>query len=102
MREVAGARGSTVMVHRKKRGFMCLVDGCENNKHSLGLCQNHYMTAYRLRKSGRTSSDPVISSAVAPKFGSKICSECAAPVHGKGLCGTHYARLLRKRKHETA
>lgn len=77
---------------------MCSVENCGNNKHSLGLCQNHYMAAYRLRKSGRTSSDPAIVSAIPPKFGSKICSECAAPVHGKGLCGTHYARLLRARR----
>jgi hypothetical protein len=60
------------------------------------------MKAYRLRKSGGVTFDPAIQTAVYEAFGSKVCAECAAPVHGKGLCGTHYARLLRARKKQNS
>jgi hypothetical protein len=62
------------------------------------------MAAYRVRKSGLPKSglDPAINLVVSAKFGSKVCSECASPVHGKGLCGTHYARLLRARKKQNS
>lgn len=76
----------------------CSAKDCTKTEYSRGLCQAHYMAAYRLRKSGGITLDPAIQMAVYQKFGSKTCSECAAPVHGKGLCGTHYARLLRARK----
>ena len=83
---------------------MCSVKVCMKNQYSRGLCQAHYMAAYRVRKSGSVKSglDPAINLVVAEKFGSKACSECAAPVHGKGLCGTHYARVLRARKKQNA
>lgn len=83
---------------------MCLVENCTRDKYTRGLCQTHYMAAYRVRKSGQTKSglDPAINLVVAEKFGSKTCSECELPVHGKGLCGTHYARLLRARRKQNA
>lgn len=83
---------------------MCSVENCSRNKYTRGLCQAHYMAAYRVRKSGLPKSglDPAINLVVSAKFGSKVCSECASPVHGKGLCGTHYARLLRARKKQNS
>jgi hypothetical protein len=76
----------------------CLAKNCTKNRHSRGLCEQHYMAAYRLRKSSGITLDPAIQTAVYVKFDSKTCTECGASVHAKGLCGTHYARLLRNGK----
>ena len=80
----------------------CSAENCNNDKYSRGLCQAHYMAAYRLRKSGGITLDPAIQMAVYEAFGSKTCTECGAPVHAKNLCGTHYARLLRAGKKQNA
>lgn len=84
----------------------CSVKNCTNGKYSIGLCKTHYMTAYRLRKSGRPASDPAIGAAVPKRHGAyEHCQKCErTEIHGRGLCGTHYAQMLRARKkqNETA
>lgn len=80
----------------------CLAANCTKNRHSRGLCEQHYMTAYRLRKSGGITLDFAIQTAVYAAFDSKTCSKCEAPVHGKGLCGTHYAQMRRARSKQNA
>jgi hypothetical protein len=81
---------------------MCLAENCNNKGYSRGLCRKHYMAAYRLRKSGGVTFDPAIQTAVYARFDLKTCTECGASVHAKGLCGTHYARLLRSGKKQNA
>lgn len=80
----------------------CLAKDCTRTVHSNALCTKHYMAAYRIRKSGSTKSglDPAIELAVQKRHGAYAhCTQCDSPkIHGRGLCGTHYAQMLRARK----
>jgi hypothetical protein len=84
----------------------CQAQDCNREKYTVGLCQAHYMAAYRIRKSGLTKSglDPAIAQAIPKRHGSHdCCQKCdCKKIHGKGLCGTHYAQMLRARKKSNA
>jgi hypothetical protein len=80
----------------------CQAQDCTKAKYSNELCSTHYMAAYRIRKSGQIKSglDPAIAQAVAKRHGAHDCCEkCdCKKIHGRGLCNTHYAQMLRARK----
>lgn len=78
----------------------CLAENCTNDRYTRGLCQAHYMAAYRLRKSGGITLDPAIYAAIQKSHGAyEHCQKCErTEIHGRGLCGTHYAQMLRARK----
>lgn len=73
---------------RGKRAKPCAASGCdEKGSEGLGYCRAHYK---RFKRYG----DP---EGVPPERETPTCKPCGdgTPAHARGLCGKHYARLVR-------
>lgn len=79
----------------KPQDKACIVDGCERESRSRGLCNTHYQRWLRHK-------DPAVS--LINRSGTKtkcVIPGCNGSSKARGLCKTHYAYYRRKSFHVT-
>jgi hypothetical protein len=75
-------------ISKRDRNRVCSVDGCDREVRTRGLCQKHYMEAYRAGT--LPAKEPPIS-----REGQCIVDGCDSPRYASGYCQVHYARVWR-------
>jgi hypothetical protein len=81
----------------------CTIDDCAKTKiKARGMCEAHYMRAYRAEKAGINVGQALTSTEVKPRNSrlKGMCEQtnCTEPQHGRGLCSKHYMADYHQRR----
>lgn len=84
------------MKHNTDRYTGCRIPVCDRNYFAKGFCKAHYYQAKR--SGGYVPNLPVAPQH--PRGLDKKCTEtdCTKKHHSRGLCHTHYTRLIRSER----